>query len=129
MNAMKKNILYLIAASLCLVFLAGCDDFLDTQNLTKKDTSNFPVNETDEHIMERYQAMYVDRVKQYAMFWDAYTKDELKTAVFLELTEISGSQLVQIGYVDASIVSSESTESHKNPYIFTSPHKSFLPFR
>ena len=44
---MKKNILYLIAASLCVMFLAGCDDFLDTQNLTKKDTSNFPVNETD----------------------------------------------------------------------------------
>ena len=44
---MKKNILYLIAASLCVMFLAGCDDFLDTQNLTKKDTSNFPANETD----------------------------------------------------------------------------------
>ena len=44
---MKKNILYLIAATLCLMFLAGCDDFLDTQNLTKKDTSNFPMNETD----------------------------------------------------------------------------------
>ena len=44
---MKKNILYLIAASLCVMFLAGCDKFLDTQNLTKKDTSNFPVNETD----------------------------------------------------------------------------------
>ena len=47
MNAMKKNILYLIAATLCVMFLAGCDDFLDTQNLTKKDTSNFPLNETD----------------------------------------------------------------------------------
>ena len=44
---MKKNILYLIAASLCVMFLAGCDDFLDTQSLTKKDTSNFPMNETD----------------------------------------------------------------------------------
>ncbi|MBR4525073.1 MAG: RagB/SusD family nutrient uptake outer membrane protein [Bacteroidales bacterium] len=44
---MKKNILYLIAATLCVMFLAGCDDFLDTQNLTKKDTSNFPLNETD----------------------------------------------------------------------------------
>ena len=44
---MKKNILYLIAASLCVMFLAGCDDFLDTQSLTKKDNSNFPVNETD----------------------------------------------------------------------------------
>ena len=44
---MKKNIIYLIAAACCVMFLAGCDDFLDTQNLTKKDTSNFPVNETD----------------------------------------------------------------------------------
>ena len=44
---MKKNILYLIATALCLMILAGCDDFLDTQNLTKKDTSNFPANETD----------------------------------------------------------------------------------
>ena len=44
---MKKNIFYLIAASLCVMFLAGCDDFLDTKSLTKKDTSNFPMNETD----------------------------------------------------------------------------------
>ena len=27
--------------------LAGCDDFLDTESLTMKDTSNFPINETD----------------------------------------------------------------------------------
>ena len=27
--------------------LVSCDDFLDTENLTMKDTSNFPVNETD----------------------------------------------------------------------------------
>ncbi|MBR4388776.1 MAG: RagB/SusD family nutrient uptake outer membrane protein [Prevotella sp.] len=26
---------------------AGCDDFLDTESLTMKDTSNFPINETD----------------------------------------------------------------------------------
>jgi len=44
---MKKYIIYLIAAVLGTLFLGGCDDFLDTQNLTKKDTSNFPVNETD----------------------------------------------------------------------------------
>ena len=44
---MKKNIFYLIAASLCVMFLAGCDAFLDTQSLTMKDTSNFPRNETD----------------------------------------------------------------------------------
>ena len=44
---MKKNLLYLIATAVCLLMLGGCDDFLDTQSLTKKDTSNFPVNETD----------------------------------------------------------------------------------
>ena len=27
--------------------LVSCDDFLDTENLTMKDTSNFPINETD----------------------------------------------------------------------------------
>ena len=35
-----------MSACLC-VMLAGCDDFLDTESLTMKDTSNFPVNETD----------------------------------------------------------------------------------
>ena len=44
---MKKNLLYLIVTAVCLLMLGGCDDFLDTQSLTKKDTSNFPVNETD----------------------------------------------------------------------------------
>ncbi|MBQ9172889.1 MAG: RagB/SusD family nutrient uptake outer membrane protein [Bacteroidales bacterium] len=44
---MKKNYIYLTAAALCMMLMSGCDDFLDTQNLTKKDTSNFPVNETD----------------------------------------------------------------------------------
>ena len=44
---MKKNIFYLIAAFLCILSLAGCDAFLDTQSLTMKDTSNFPRNETD----------------------------------------------------------------------------------
>ena len=48
---MKKNILYLIAASLCLLFLSGCDKFLDTQSYTKKNDGNFPVNETDAYQM------------------------------------------------------------------------------
>lgn len=47
MRIMKKNYIYLTAAALCMMLIGGCDDFLDTQNLTKKDTSNFPVNETD----------------------------------------------------------------------------------
>ena len=33
------------------VALVSCDDFLDTENLTMKDTSNFPVNETDAYQM------------------------------------------------------------------------------
>ena len=40
---MKKNILYLIAASLCVMFLAGCEKFLDTQSYTKKNDGIFPV--------------------------------------------------------------------------------------
>jgi len=43
---MKKYIFF-IATALGMMLLGGCDKFLDTQNLTKKDTSNFPVNETD----------------------------------------------------------------------------------
>ncbi len=33
--------------SVVCLLLAGCDDFLDTESLTKKNTSNFPINETD----------------------------------------------------------------------------------
>ena len=44
---MKKNFLFIIAAATCLLLIGGCDDFLDTQSLTKKNTSNFPINETD----------------------------------------------------------------------------------
>ena len=44
---MKKNFLYIVAAAACLLLIGGCDDFLDTQSLTKKNTSNFPINETD----------------------------------------------------------------------------------
>ena len=44
---MKKTIIYIVASALCLLTLGGCDNFLDTVSLTKKDTSNFPVNETD----------------------------------------------------------------------------------
>ena len=32
---------------MCVMFLAACNDFLDTENLTMKDTANFPINETD----------------------------------------------------------------------------------
>ncbi len=40
-----KNLRYIIVTSLLL--LAGCESFLDTENFTKKDTSNFPSTESD----------------------------------------------------------------------------------
>lgn len=43
---MKKNYLISVLA-LCAMLFVACDDFLDTESLTMKDTSNFPVNETD----------------------------------------------------------------------------------
>ncbi|WP_280744005.1 MULTISPECIES: RagB/SusD family nutrient uptake outer membrane protein [unclassified Parabacteroides] len=39
-----KKILFLLAAALLCV---SCEDFLDTENLTKKDTTNFPKSATD----------------------------------------------------------------------------------
>lgn len=44
---MKKNFLHIAVAGLGLLVLGGCNDFLTMQNLTKKDTSNFPANETE----------------------------------------------------------------------------------
>ena len=44
---MKKNLLYIVCAICVACGFCACDDFLDTDNLTKKDTSNFPINETD----------------------------------------------------------------------------------
>ena len=43
-----KYILLTVAGTLCL---ASCDNFLDTQSLTKKNTGNFPANETDAYQM------------------------------------------------------------------------------
>ncbi len=48
---MKKKLLYIVGSALCLLMLGGCDGFLDTVNLTQKDSSNFPVNETDAYQM------------------------------------------------------------------------------
>jgi len=47
MKIMKQNIKYIICAMCVVCGLWSCDDFLDTDNLTMKDTSNFPINETD----------------------------------------------------------------------------------
>lgn len=51
MNIMEKKIKYIIASLFCVMLFAACDDFLDTDNLTMKDTSNFPLNETDAYQM------------------------------------------------------------------------------
>lgn len=78
-----------------------------------------------DHIMERYQPMSVDRVNQYAMFWDAYTADKLKTVVYIEPTKISESQVVQVSYADAlSLLPSETTEpsSLRRNMVFTWEH-------
>ena len=44
---MKKNLLYMICAICAICGLCACDDFLDTENLTKKDSNNFPVSQAD----------------------------------------------------------------------------------
>ncbi len=41
-----KNLLYIGVAATSLLFMS-CEDFLDTSNLTKKDTSNYPQTATD----------------------------------------------------------------------------------
>lgn len=41
-----KNLLYVCVAASSLLFMS-CEDFLDTKNLTKKDTSNYPETLTD----------------------------------------------------------------------------------
>lgn len=43
-----KRIVYLLAS---VLLFAGCSDFLETENLTKKNSDNFPVNETDANQM------------------------------------------------------------------------------
>ena len=42
-----KKILYTVFG---LMMLTGCENFLDTENLTKKDNSNFPINQEDAQI-------------------------------------------------------------------------------
>ena len=42
-----KRILNISAIALSVLLLAGCDNFLDTESLTKKNTGNFPKNEVD----------------------------------------------------------------------------------
>lgn len=42
-----KKILSIICATAAMMVATGCSDFLDTQNLTKKDTSTYPTKATD----------------------------------------------------------------------------------
>ncbi len=42
-----KKLIYIASAVLGVALLSGCDRFLDTESLTKKNTSNFPQSETD----------------------------------------------------------------------------------
>ena len=42
-----KKILHISAIVLSLLVFAGCENFLDTESLTKKNTGNFPKNEVD----------------------------------------------------------------------------------
>ena len=41
-----KNLVYICITAASLL-LMSCEDFLDTKNLTKKDTSNYPQTVTD----------------------------------------------------------------------------------
>ena len=44
---LSAGVFYLLLLSISPSLLVSCEDFLDTDNLTKKDTSNFTVNEKD----------------------------------------------------------------------------------
>jgi hypothetical protein len=75
---MKRIIL--IVTSICLFVCAGCADFLDTTNYSKKDTSNFPINENDAYqlitgIYANLPASYQD-VEQNPIFVAYMASDE-----------------------------------------------------
>ncbi len=42
-----KKLFSILTVLFCMVAVSGCEDFLDTENLTKKDTSNYPGNPDD----------------------------------------------------------------------------------
>lgn len=67
------------------------------------------------HLLERYQVVAVDYEKQVALFWDAYTREKLKTAVTISLTELSGTPVIQILFGDAAKIES-AYESSKIKY-------------
>lgn len=42
-----NKIIYIVALAIAAMTMAGCENFLDTENLTKKDTSNYPQTPED----------------------------------------------------------------------------------
>ena len=44
---MRLNSILYMVVTCALLTMSGCNDFLDTQNYVKKDTSNFPQNVDD----------------------------------------------------------------------------------
>ena len=58
------------------------------------------------HLVERYQVVAVDHEKQVALFWDANTRDKLKTVVTISVSELSGTPVIQILFADAAKVES-----------------------
>ena len=71
---MKKIFLY--AFSLCLL-VTSCDSFLDTENLTKKDSSNFPKTEAD--IQSALTSIYDElRHATDGEEWSDYRRDRIR---------------------------------------------------
>ena len=42
-----KSAFYIIGGAVAAFTMASCEDFLDSENYTGKDSSNYPVSETD----------------------------------------------------------------------------------
>lgn len=42
-----NKIIYIVALAIAAFAMAGCENFLDSENLTKKDTSNYPQTPED----------------------------------------------------------------------------------
>jgi hypothetical protein len=69
-----KKILFIF--SLCGLILSGCEDFLDTENLTGKNTGNFPANETDVNDMLTSVYESIGRMEKSTSAWNAWMISE-----------------------------------------------------
>ena len=47
-----KKITYICSLAIGAMCLVGCEDFLDTESLTKKNTGNFPMTEVEPGVFE-----------------------------------------------------------------------------